>query len=753
MRLTPGCDLHRMNCKLHYHADWLGGIGWTLKKLWQLSVLVVLCCNVAHAENLAEQVEQCRKLRFDQPKRAVEVCDQAYQGSRADPAQAMLSFEMLSHRGDSELSIGDTQRARASFAELALIPLTPEQWRYRYRLLRRQAQLAFRSEQLVIALAHYQSALQLASEHQDQKFLSISHSDMGMTARRLGDYRQALKSYAQALQIQRQLPNPDLAPILNNIGDLYKDLQQYTDAENRYDEALAQYREQGKTLQIAHTTERLALVAEARGDLARAALMLQSSAVEFQRAGSSQDALRVRGDQIRLRLDAGELDAAQSLAQSLAARADKEMPARLALQLARLSRLSGQAQSSLAGLLRLKQRLDRSDQFGVTVIAEIGAHYSVLNDAARAAEHYQLALTMQRDFALKNVQADVAALRVALEVQENERVSAQAALTLAQSEAQLANERLARRSALFGGCLLLLSGFAFWLWERNRRARQLAAAKLRYQAAVEQLQHQADLQYELLEMQPTPVALVDAQGMISASNRAFDALSAEKHSGERDIAKLLPTVKASWAEAFGKADESEQPQFLAVLSPDGGAPRHIRIRAMASAQRGFLLDFSEDVALAQALSETAERLRAEHNLADPAAKSAAVDTEPTAPDPEPLDGEANQQFWEHAGHRNALVQLMLSALAAFERATGKTRIELAEQSKLWRVTVDDGRLRVRAMERYLTVSKLPKQPRWREVLRTAYFVLSHCQLANQIRADMEAQLQQIESALRAHALN
>lgn len=658
---------------------------------------------------------------------------------------------MLSHRGDSELGIGAIERARASFAELALIPLAPEQWSYRYRLLRRQAQLAFRTEQLIQASGYFQSALKLALERQHQKFLSISYSDIGMTARRLGDYRQALKSYTQALQIQRQLPNPDLAPILNNIGDLYKDLQQFADAENRYQEALTHYRKQGKTLQIAHTIERLALVAEAQGDLTRAAAMLQLANLEFLRAGADQDALRVRGDQIRVQLDAGELELAKQLAQSLPTDTRQDQPARLVVQVARLSRLGGQARNSLASLLSLKQRLDSTDQFYAQVLTEIAAHYSELGDAGRAAEHYQAALSMQRAFALKNFQDDVAALRVALEVQENERVSAQAALALAHAEARLANERLARRSVWFASVLVVFAALALWLWERQRRARATAAAQRRYQSAMEQLKQQVDLQSELLELQPAPAALVDARGEIIASNEAFDALAGrESGAGPGNISALFPATKVAWAQALGKADESEQPQLLELLDAPGEAtPKVARIRAMAVAQRGFLIDFPAFEQLAQV------RIEIEHAQSTPVfADPEQAITAPAASDSQDdLGVDGGPQFWDLPGHRHALVQLMLSALAAFERATGKTRIELAEQSKLWRVTVDDGRLRVRAMERYLAVAKLPKQPRWREVMRTAYFVLAHCQLANQIRADMEAQLQQIEAALRTNALN
>ena len=69
-----------------------------------------------------------------------------------------------------------------------------------------------------------------------------------------------------------------------------------------------------------------------------------------------------------------------------------------------------------------------------------------------------------------------------------------------------------------------------------------------------------------------------------------------------------------------------------------------------------------------------------------------------------------------------------TVVAALQSNLGLNRIELAERSKAWRVAIDDGRLRARTMERYLAVSKLPRNPHWREVLRTAYFVLEQAPL-------------------------
>ena len=66
-------------------------------------------------------------------------------------------------------------------------------------------------------------------------------------------------------------------------------------------------------------------------------------------------------------------------------------------------------------------------------------------------------------------------------------------------------------------------------------------------------------------------------------------------------------------------------------------------------------------------------------------------------------------------YRQQLVTLIRSALHAWEVTTQKSKIELAEESNIWAVSIDDGRLRTRTFDRYLKLEQLPKVPRWREV--------------------------------------
>uniref|UniRef100_UPI00214826AD hypothetical protein n=1 Tax=Tahibacter caeni TaxID=1453545 RepID=UPI00214826AD len=107
---------------------------------------------------------------------------------------------------------------------------------------------------------------------------------------------------------------------------------------------------------------------------------------------------------------------------------------------------------------------------------------------------------------------------------------------------------------------------------------------------------------------------------------------------------------------------------------------------------------------------------------------------------------------ESDAFRRRLVELMQVTLQAWERATRQSRVEFAEKSGIWRIHVDDGRLRMRSMERYLSLAKLPRHPRWREVLRSAYFVLAECALEPAERGRLEELVEAIRADVSARAL-
>ena len=104
-------------------------------------------------------------------------------------------------------------------------------------------------------------------------------------------------------------------------------------------------------------------------------------------------------------------------------------------------------------------------------------------------------------------------------------------------------------------------------------------------------------------------------------------------------------------------------------------------------------------------------------------------------------------------YRQQLVTLMRSALHTWEVTTQKSKIELAEESSIWAVSIDDGRLRTRTFDRYLRIEQLPKIPRWREVVRTAYFVLSNPAIEPETRISLESELEKNKSILKKAAIS
>ena len=75
-----------------------------------------------------------------------------------------------------------------------------------------------------------------------------------------------------------------------------------------------------------------------------------------------------------------------------------------------------------------------------------------------------------------------------------------------------------------------------------------------------------------------------------------------------------------------------------------------------------------------------------------------------------LDDATARAFQQDSGQhlRELLVRLMTLALRHWEEVTGYTKLELAEQSGIWALHEDKGYLRVRTLDRYLSVPTLPR---------------------------------------------
>ena len=119
---------------------------------------------------------------------------------------------------------------------------------------------------------------------------------------------------------------------------------------------------------------------------------------------------------------------------------------------------------------------------------------------------------------------------------------------------------------------------------------------------------------------------------------------------------------------------------------------------------------------------------------------------PSADDDQSSEGQRRPEPSEMV--RSTIVDLMTHCLDYWELTTRTGRIELAEQSRIWKVTIDEGRLRTRTLDRYLDLKKLPVRPRIRSVLQTCHYVLSECQLSESQRMTVNRKLDELLQATR-----
>jgi two-component system sensor histidine kinase ChiS len=66
---------------------------------------------------------------------------------------------------------------------------------------------------------------------------------------------------------------------------------------------------------------------------------------------------------------------------------------------------------------------------------------------------------------------------------------------------------------------------------------------------------------------------------------------------------------------------------------------------------------------------------------------------------------------------------MNQALSCWEQDLCKTKLELAEESRIWPVYIDKSTPTTRTLDKYLNIDSCPKNPRSQRAIDTAEFVL------------------------------
>lgn len=610
----------------------------------------------------------------------------------------------------------------------------------RYELVRRRGILDYRRERIPEALRRFECALSLSEAREDRVAVARDLKNVGSALRRLGDFEGALRTLTESLEIQRAT-GQGAGAVLNNIADVYRELDEPDDRDRAmryYREALAAFQQRGDRIEAAHVLESMSALNLDRGESQQATGWLRQALRTYRENGNRAYELRVYAGLTRAALASGEIAQARDFsasASAVAAEHDLPLPASLQLQTARVERLSGRADAAAARLRDALTGLAAGDAERAALLEALSASQEAMGDRGAAIATLRRAHTEQVALARAQHDRQLNWVRTRFETAERDRT-----IAALETENRLRRAELRQRTLWLWLTVAIAAAIGLGVWSllqrrRQRERLQEEARRVRQEEELARYRREADALAEdrsllqaLLDSRDDAVCMLDAEGQVLAANRAAcRALGAgERAPVGHGIAEFLSAADQSAFTSALERMEDTAAQTLGFVARDG-APLLARLAQWEHGDGLIVLGL---------------QARADEGV-DMASQTIAADDAHEAGMP---DDVRRNEF------RRSLVELMLAVIDTWERATGSSRLELAEKSRIWRVAIDDGRLRARAMERYLTVAKLPHNPRWRDVLRSAYFVLGQCTMEAQTREDLQRRVDTVLAYTRRSAL-
>ncbi|ODT26731.1 MAG: histidine kinase [Kaistia sp. SCN 65-12] len=245
----------------------------------------------------------------------------------------------------------------------------------------------------------------------------------------------------------------------------------------------------------------------------------------------------------------------------------------------------------------------------------------------------------------------------------------------------------------------------------------------------------------LLDALNAGLVCVAENGALTYANHAASTLVARRiEPGVTSLADIIPPATAATVIGLVRADGKA---MLEAVPLDAGRPP-VRLSAFeleADAGGGIACVLMADTGESFAQTEGLVRgLRAAIDTVGPALTS-----------PAPLPA-ATSPLEDGDEYRRILVEVTSASLGLWRRVTGRSKIDFAEASGIWRASFDRSSLQVRTLDKYLLIETLPANPRWRDVVQTAEFVLGDTEAAagDPAIAALRAELSERLAVLRTH---
>jgi len=274
--------------------------------------------------------------------------------------------------------------------------------------------------------------------------------------------------------------------------------------------------------------------------------------------------------------------------------------------------------------------------------------------------------------------------------------------------------------------------------ERLRQNRRLQQEVHRRQLDEEALKTKQKVLLQFFDQLDNAVFSIDSNRCIKLTNQHADLLfraGAKRFIGRR-LSQVLPLIDNQVTEAIESGKESLK--FTLPIGSDTatdwelfllplGAERGWLIHLFSAGTRGLIRPVLDSLSEEPVASGGATLQAARQTLGASKGNSAELSAE----------------------KRLEMVELMVFSVRYWTQTTGKTKVDFAGESGIWRVNCEEGgTYRARTLDRYLNLNRFPKKPRRAEVLQTAYYVLQNCpDQAIELKRQIEERVARIEDWL------
>lgn len=627
---------------------------------------------------------------------------------------AIKLLELFTQQGKFDQALNLAQRLKPQ-------DLSPEQ---QFQYLRRVGIIHYRKGNRLLALQWFERAQLQADILNSKQFKAIALADLGTTHSAMMQYPDALRYFRESLILKQQIGNQlSEAVTLNNIGSLYRKMADFSAAISYFEQAIRIYQQHQKPERVSHTQEELGLVYLEQGNPQQAELIFQQVLADYKDHRDASGQLRAELLCARAALALVKLDIAE---QHLTIASALDLQLGTSAQTALLKLYSGNLLSQqdryqhadamlLTGFTLAKQQADPELQHAF-LQALIDNARKFLQWQAVADYQQQLNDNQQRQFKTELAQY-LAEQRSLLDYEQQQKQ-----LYNLNKDNQIKNLQIDVQRHQFGILLLtsvlflmLAGSFAWRQWQQRVLARQQLQEEIEFHR-LQVLQLGADhnsLKAAFGQLEMALMVFGNQQQLMFCNDACTKLLETTATNLQSlKLNELIPAAQDSFWQAWQQEMPIEQWHIELEDWQFQGRFHHLslQINALYREEQLIVVVFNPQ--------------------------------KPQFPTLAPDSQTFSQQ----------LVDLMLSSLAGWEEGTRSTRIELAEKSGIWRVSIDDGRIRTRSLDRYLSVKTLPKNPRWREVLRTAHFVLASCPLSTERKDEISEKLARLTQQIRANSL-